>query len=168
MKNYLPLCALVATMLSGNAFAEIYKRVDPDGRITYSNVKTKGATRLELDPDANTISNDRAKTSGSSINNKRTATPEGFPRIDKNTQNQRDDKRKDILRSELESEKSALEQAKKAYSEGESNPEVFKTKDGRTLRNVPKFEEKMKNLQAEVDGHQKNIELLQKELDSLR
>jgi peptidoglycan hydrolase CwlO-like protein len=45
---------------------------------------------------------------------------------------------------------------------------VFKTKDGKTLRNVPKFEEKMKNLQAEIDSHQKNIELLQKELDSLK
>lgn len=164
MKNYLPLYALIAIMLSGNAFAEIYKRVDPDGRITYSNVKTKGATRLELDPDANTISNDRVKTS----NNKRTTSPEGFPKVDKDTQNQRDGKRKDILKNELESEKSALDQAKKAYTEGESNPEVFKTSDGRTLRNVPKFEEKMKNLQAEVDSHQKNIELLQKELDSLK
>jgi hypothetical protein len=164
MKNYLPLIALIVAMLSGNAFAEIYKRVDADGRITYSNVKTKGATRLELDPDANTISNERPKSTAS----KRTPTPEGFPRVDKNTQNQRDDKRKDILQSELESEKSALDQAKKAYTEGESNPEVFKTKDGKTLRNVPKFEEKMKNLQAEIDSHQKNIELLQKELDSLK
>lgn len=164
MKNYLPLIALVATMLSGNALAEIYKRVDADGRVTYSNVKTKGATRLELDPDANSISNDRQKSASS----KRTATPEGFPRVDKETQNQRDGKRKDILQNELDSEKAALDQAKKAYADGESNPEVFKTKDGKTLRNVAKFDEKMKNLQAEVDTHQKNIELLQKELDSLK
>jgi chromosome segregation ATPase len=165
MKNYLSLVFIVTALLSNTALAEIYKRVDPDGRITYSNVKTKGATRLELDPDANTISNDRAKASSGS---KRTATPEGFPRVDKDTQNQRDGKRKDILQSELDSEKAALDQAKKAYAEGESNPEVYKTKDGKTMRNVPKFEEKMKNLQAEVDSHQKNIELLQKEIDALK
>ena len=164
MKNYLPLIALVTTMLSGNAFAEIYKRVDADGRVTYSNVKTKGATRLELDPDANTIANDRPKSAAS----KRTPTPEGFPRVDKNTQSQRDGKRKDILQSELDSEKSALDQAKKAYAEGESNPEVFKTKDGKTLRNVAKFDEKMKRLQDDVDSHENNIKLLQKELDSLK
>lgn len=164
MKKYLSLFAIVTAMLSSNAFAEIYKRVDADGHITYSNVKTKGATRLELDPDANTISNDRAKTTA----NKRTATPEGFPKVDKQTQNNRDDKRKEILQNELESEKSALEQAKKAYAEGESKPEVFKTPTGNTFRNVAKFQEKMQNLQADVDAHQKNIELLQKELNSLK
>lgn len=172
MKKYSPLIAIIAMLcnaiLSSNAFAEIYKRVDADGRITYSNVKTKGATRLELDPDANTISNERAKASSNTSNTRRTATPEGFPRVDKDIQNQRDGKRKDILRNELEAEKEALEQAKKAYAEGESNPEVYKTKDGATFRNVPKFEEKMKTLQADVDSHKKNIELLQKELDSLK
>ncbi len=154
--------------LSSHAFAEIYKRVDADGRVTYSNIKSKGSTRLELDPDANTTSNDRAKATGGSPANKRTATPEGFPRVDKDTQNQRDDKRKDILQNELATEKTALEEAKKAYAEGESNPEVFKAANGQTFRNVPKFDGKMKNLKANVDNHQKNIELLQKELNSLR
>lgn len=163
MKKTLSLFIFATAVLCNNAFAEIYKRVDADGRVTYSNTKTKGATRLELDPDANTIANDRPKAS----TNKRTATPEGFPKVDKQTQNQRDDKRRDILQSELEAEKAALDQAKKAYAEGESKPEVFKTANGKTLRNVPKFDEKMRNLQAEVDVHQKNIELLQKELDSL-
>ena len=171
MKKHLFLSSItlaVTLMASGHASAEIYKRVDADGRVTYSNIKSKGSSRLELDPDANTISNDRARASSGGTAKKRTPTPEGFPRVDKDTQNQRDDKRKDILQSELNAEKSALEQAKKAYAEGESNPEVFKAANGKTFRNVPKFEEKMKTLQADVDSHQKNIELLQKELDSLR
>ncbi|OIR02483.1 hypothetical protein GALL_154340 [mine drainage metagenome] len=172
MKKFLPLITIIAAIygafVSGNAFAEIYKRIDADGRITYSNIKTKGATRLELDPDSNTISNDRARTSGTDTRSKRTTSPEGFPRVDKNTQNQRDSKRKEILQNELESEKTALAEAQKAYAEGEANPEVYKTKDGATFRNVAKFEEKMKPLQADVDSHEKNIELLQKELDSLK
>ncbi|HYN55313.1 MAG TPA: DUF4124 domain-containing protein [Methylotenera sp.] len=170
MKN-LSLLLLVTIAFSSNAFAEIYKRIDADGRVTYSNTKTKGATRLDIDPDANTIVNDnRPKTNNNA--NKRTSTPEGFPKVDKQTQNQRDSKRQDILLSELEAEKLALEEAKKAYAEGASKPEVYQKKNANgttsTFRNVPKFEEKMKGLQADIDSHQNNIELLQKELDSLR
>ncbi len=166
MKKHLFLMLLALTV-STSALAEIYKHVDADGRVTYSNIKSKGAIRLEIDPDANNISNNRAKTRSSSSTNKRTATPDNFPRVDKDTQNQRDSKRRSILQNELEAEKAALEEAKKAYAEGESNPEVYRTAEGQTFRNVPKFQEKMKNLQENVDNHQKNIELLQKELDSL-
>jgi hypothetical protein len=168
-KNKILVLFALLQFMAVNAYAEIYKRVDADGRVTYSNTKTKGAVKLELDPDANTISNDRPKSPSAA--NRRTATPGDFPRVDKETQNQRDDKRKDILISELEAEKLALEEAKKAYAEGESNPEVYQKKNANgttsTFRNVPKFQEKMKNLQAEVDSHQRNVELLQKEIDSL-
>jgi outer membrane protein TolC len=174
MKNNLSLpislLALAVIMFSSNAFAEIYKRVDADGRITYSNIKTKGATRLEFDPDANVISNERARHSGDS--SRRTATPEGFPKVDKNTQNQRDSKRQDILQSELDSEKVALEAAKKALADAAANPEISHIKNANgstsTFRNVAKFDEKIKNLQADVDSHENNIKLLQKELDNLR
>lgn len=159
---------LLAFITSPSAFAEIYKHVDADGRVTYSNIKSKGSTRLEIDPDANNISNDRAKAKTNNTANKRTATPDSFPRVDKDTQNQRDSKRKSILQGELDAEKAALEEAKKAYAEGESNPEVYRTASGQTFRNVPKFEAKMKGLKENVDNHEKNIELLQKELDSLR
>jgi len=166
MKKHLFLL-LIALTASTAAVAEIYKHVDADGRVTYSNIKSKGATRLEIDPDASNISNDRAKAKSGTAN-KRTATPDSFPRVDKDMQNQRDGKRKSILQNELDAEKAALEEAKKAYTEGESNPEVYRTANGQTFRNVPKFEEKMKSLKENVDNHQKNIELLQKELDSLR
>lgn len=160
----LPLCLIA----SAPALAEIYKHVDADGRVTYSNIKSKGAVKLEIDPDVNSISNDRAKAKPAATTSKRTATPENFPRVDKEQQSQRDSKRRSILQSELDAEKAALEEAKKAYTEGEANPEVYRTADGRTFRNVPKFEEKMRVLKENVDNHQKNIELLQKELDSLR
>lgn len=167
MKKHLFLM-LLALIASPSAFAEIYKHVDADGRVTYSNIKSKGSTRLEIDPDANNISNDHAKAKTNNTANKRTATPDSFPRVDKDTQNQRDSKRRSILQGELDAEKAALEEAKKAYAEGESNPEVYRTASGQTFRNVPKFEAKMKGLKENVDNHEKNIELLQKELDSLR
>ena len=168
MKN-LSLFLLITLAFSGSVFADIYKRIDADGHVTYSNSKTKGAIRLDFDPDANTIANDRPKPNSSG--NKRTATPEGFPKVDKQTQSQRDGKRQDILQNELNSEKLTLEEAKKAYAEGESKPEVYQKRNANgttsTFRNVPKFDEKMKSLQADIDSHQNNIDLLQKELNSL-
>lgn len=168
MKN-LSLFLLITLAFSGSVFADIYKRIDADGHVTYSNSKTKGATRLDFDPDANTIANDRPKPNGNG--NKRTVTPEGFPKVDKQTQSQRDGKRQDILQNELDSEKLTLEEAKKAYAEGESKPEVYQKRNANgttsTFRNVPKFDEKMKSLQADIDSHQNNIDLLQKELNSL-
>jgi hypothetical protein len=164
---------LAAFMLPQLAHAEIYKHVDADGRITYSNVKIKGAKKLALEPADTSFGTGDSNEGGSAKRTPatRTATPANFPKVDADTQNQRDGKRKDILQSELDAERKALEDAKKAYAEGASNPEVFKKKnaDGSssTFRNVPKFEEKMKGLQAEVDVHQRNIELLEKEISNI-
>jgi chromosome segregation ATPase len=168
MKNYFLSIVLTTSMIATNAFADIYKRVDADGHTLYTSEKTKGATLLIVDPEASAIANDRLKnTSKQPSSNKRTATPEGFPKVDKQTQNQRDGKRQEILQNELDSEKAALEEAKKAYAEGEAKPEIYKTANGATMRNVPKFQEKMKSLQDDVDSHENNIKLLQKELDNL-
>lgn len=153
-------------MLPLLAQAEIYKTVDANGNVTYSNVKIKGAKKLDLEPADTNFGNDTSYET-KRVPQTRTATPASFPKVDADTQNQRDGKRKEILKSELDGEKQALDEAKKAYAEGESKPEVFKTKDGKTLRNVPKFQEKMKNLQANVDAHQRNIDLLTKEINAI-
>jgi len=165
-KLLLCLVASLGLAVSSLAFAEIYKHVDENGRVTYSNTKSKGATRLEIDPEVNNVQSQRPAQT-----NTRSATPNDFPRVDKQTQNGRDNKRKEILQSELEAEKEALEEAKRAYAEGESKPEVYQRRNANgttsTFRNVPKFEEKMRGLQAEVDAHTRNIELLQQELSRL-
>jgi Domain of unknown function (DUF4124) len=169
--------ALSSFMLPALAHAEIYKVIDAQGHVTYTNVKVKGALKTDIEPADTSFGGDKpastpaAKKPAAAT---KTATPDSFPKVDSGTQNQRDDKRKEVLKSELEAEKKALEDAKKAFAEGESNPEVFKTpvvtgpdgkkSGGNTLRNVPKFEAKMKALQAEVDAHQRNIELLNKEI----
>ena len=165
--------ALASLLLPQFALAEIYKHVDADGRITYSNVKIKGAKKLALEPADTSFGTGESNSDGAAKRAPatRTATPASFPKVDAGTQNQRDNKRKDILQSELDAERKALEDAKKAYAEGASNPEIYKKKnaDGSssTFRNVPKFEEKMKGLQAEVDVHQRNIDLLEKEIGNI-
>jgi hypothetical protein len=160
--------AIYALILPCFVQAEIYKQVDADGHVTYSNVKIKGAKKLVLEPADTNFGTESSTPRRASA---KSATPASFPKVNSETQKQRDGSRKEILQSELDTEKKALEDAKKAYAEGESNPEVFQKKnaDGSssTFRNVAKFQEKMKNLQADVDVHQRNIELLEKEISSI-
>jgi len=165
------LFAFLFIFSATSAEADIYKRVDETGRITYSNVKTTGAVRLEISPEENNIKNDHLKPAAKPSQSKQTSTPQSFPRVDKQTQNQRDNKRKEILQSELEAEKQALSQAQQAFADGEANPEVYRKRnaDGSTstFRNVPKFNAKMEALRADVESHQNNILMLQKEIDAL-
>ncbi len=60
-----------------------------------------------------------------------------------------------------------LEAAKQNLSDAESTPEVYKGQDGKTYRNVAKYDEKVKPLQDEVDLHTKNVEALETELSKL-
>jgi len=151
--------------------ADTCKYEDADGRIIYTNVPLKGAKKLACFGFDGSV-----KSGGTPAPRASQPSPANFPKVDSNTQKQRDDTRRKILQEELEAEQKALDQAKKDYAEGKSDPEVFKTtiagKDGKpqvvTRRNVVAFEEKMKKLQENVDLHQKNIEMLQKELAGLR
>ncbi|MFW5431914.1 MAG: DUF4124 domain-containing protein [Methylophilaceae bacterium] len=182
-KQFIFICTcLAAFILPLTSHAVIYKHVDADGRITYSNVKIKGAKKVYIEPADTSFG-----TQGGSEERAKPATkksPSSFPKVDDETQKNRDASRKQILLSELESEKKALEAAKEAYKQGESNPEVFrkfkkvtvKNKNGTTTtksvpagtgRNVAKYQEKIKGLQETVDSHQRNIELLEKEISNL-
>jgi len=127
------------------ASAEIYKYVDENGRITYTNIPKKGAKKLDLDP----IS--AAKT-------RKSTGPTDFPKVDNQTQKKRDDLRQQILRDELASEEKAFADAKTALKEGEA-PRV-----GEEARNYPKYLARLKRLQEAVTLHEKNIAALKKEL----
>ncbi len=165
MNRYLVITFLLSAFVFQNAQAEIYKSVDAEGHVTYSNVKIKGGKKLDLEPADTSFGGDNSKQKRAPA--AKTATPSDFPKVDSGTQNARDQKRKEILQAELDSEKAALEKAKQAYAEAESNPEVYKTKDGKTFRNVAKYEEKLQPLREEIEAHERNIELLQKEISSI-
>jgi hypothetical protein len=148
------LCILLYIWPIG-AQAEIYKAVDQDGHVTYSSSPIKGGKKLILEPLPTMMPPGKVPAS------------EGFPKVDNETQRGRDDTRRKILQDELNAEKKLLEEAQQNLTEGEANPEVFKGKDGRTYRNVAKYNEKIKPLQEQVDLHQQNIEALKTELSKL-
>ena len=141
------------------AQADIYKSVDADGHVTYSSTPIKGGKKIILEPLPTMVP--PARTSSA-------ASPEDFPRVDGEMQRERDDKRRKILQDELKTEEKLLAEAKQDLQEGEENPEVFKGKDGKTYRNVAKYQEKIKTLNDRVEMHQRNIEALNTELSKLK
>ena len=156
MQRY--LFALLCAGHIGLAQADIYKHVDADGHVTYSSTKTKGAKKLKLPPLSTSQPPSRARNN---------STPSDFPRVDSGTQKNRDEARRKILEDELAAEDQLLVEARKNLAEGEANPEVFKGRDGRTYRNVAKYEEKIKDLQEQVTLHETNVEALKTELSKL-
>ena len=139
--------------------AEIYKSVDANGHVTYSSTPIKGGKKIVLEPLSTMLPPARTQP---------TASPKDFPKVDGTTQKGRDNTRRKILEDELGSEQKLLEESIQRLKEGEANPEVYKGQDGKTHRNVAKYEEKIKTLNEQVELHQKNIEALKTELSKLK
>lgn len=147
--HFIPLALSGLALLgSAPAWAEIYKYVDKDGHVTYSNVPIKGAKKINLDP-LNTVPATRAKA------------PSNFPSVDAETQRKRDDTRRKILDDELAAERKQLEEARKALAEQE----------GQRLggeRNYQKYLDRVQPYKDTVTLHEKNVEALQKEIANLK
>lgn len=156
--KFLPLLLLSCAMgFSGITCAEIYKRVDADGHVTYSSAPIKGSKKLLLEPLPTMTPQAKPR-----------ARSEGFPKVDSRTQTKRDDTRRKILEDELAIEAASLDDARTRLKEAEDTPEVYKTADGQTLRNMAKYEEKVNTHRDEVELHENNIRALKTELSNLK
>jgi len=146
------------------AQADIYKYTDSNGVTTYTNIKPEGKSKAELIiTGPKTVEpQPPAKEKKSTA---RTPSPAEFPKVDNQTQNLRDQKRRELLMNELSQEKQALENARLLYEEAQNTPEVYRGANGKTFRNVAKYEEKLRVIDAEIQAHERNIELLNKELN---
>lgn len=156
----IPLFVLLA---AGTADAEIYKCVEDGGRITYSNLQSKGCTRLNVGPPANppAVKNETAppRTSGNAA---------GFPKVDSGTQRWRDDDRRRILDQELTNEQAALQAARKALEEQEGIVQPDERNIAGRGINGAKLEQRMQPLRDKVSLHERNVEALRKEISNLR
>lgn len=165
MKLRYLLLALCAAPLA--AQAEIYKSVDADGHVTYSSTPIKGGKRIILESSSSSSTSDSSQAPYSRHRSE-SGSPRDFPRVDGAAQRGRDDTRRRILEEELAAEEKLLAEARQNMKEGEANPEVFKGKDGKTYRNVAKYDEKIRTLSDQVDLHQSNVNALKTELSKLR
>ena len=136
------------------ANTEIYKHVDNEGRITFSNKPTKGAYRLDTAPAS-------PKFNAGTIQNKK------FPKVSNHTQKKRDSKRRQLLENELKNESRLLIDAKQILAKTLKNSGIIKTNTTQSKHDAIKHENKIKIIQKRVLLHERNITALEKELANL-
>lgn len=148
--------SLLLALMAGVAQADtLYKCADSEGRTTYTNQKSPGKTCTVLSQDKPISTFAAPKTRAA------TPTPEGFPRVNSETQKSRDGDRRKILEEEMRAEQQKLEGAKKSLAEQEAIREGGE-------KNYQRVLDRLKPYQEEVQLHERNVDSLQKELDAQR
>lgn len=147
-KFFLGMAAAVAATAS---HADVYKCVDADGHVTYTNTKSsaKGCKVLSQDQRVSTVPG------------RATPSPAGFPKVDGDTQKARDSDRRKILEQELGTEQQYLDQARKELAEQEAVRSGDERNYQRVLDRLQPYKDKMAL-------HERNIEALKKEIANLR
>jgi len=127
---------------------EIFKCRDAQGRWTYTNDRRQAekdkceqvTTQINVAPPA-----------------QKGARPSNFPRESSAERAASKGRQREILQQELANEEAALTQARQALAE----QEAIRSGDE---RNYARVEERLKPFQEAVDGHQKNVEALRREI----
>lgn len=148
---------LLFLMLAAPAQAEIYKYVDENGQVTFTDVYKKGAKRVDL-PGAPAQLPVRGKAPRRAAY---TPSPADFPRIDPGTQKRRDDIRRQVLQDELSSERRNADEARRQMTLGERLQPGERATDATYLDRVSK-------LRTTVQQHDQNITSIQRELANLK
>lgn len=151
MRRLLLLIGLSASA----AHAQIYECVDANGNKRFTNIKAeaKGCKLLDVGP-INTVPALKPQA-------KSAPGPGNFPKVDAETQKQRDSDRRRILEQELASEQKQLAEAQKALAD----QQAVRMGDERNYQRVL---DRLEPYQKRVKLHEDNIENLKKELASLR
>jgi len=140
---------------TGWAQAEIYKSTDAEGHVTYSSTPSRGAIKLGLESAPRTHAS--AKDALTPTTHARDhSSPSDFPKVDKNTQRNRDSTRRKILSDELEAEEKLLAEARMSLSQTEVSNRGEQTGG------------KLRAQREEVTLHEKNISALKTELNNIR
>ena len=127
------------------AQANIYKHVDKDGNITFTNRRIPNAEKVSIvsysrDSGSNSI---RLQSSGNA------------PRVKDTTQKERDTVRRQILQKELVTEEKHFSETRTHLDQFSNDPEASS------------FQEKIVQLKNKMFLHQRNITALKKELAKL-
>lgn len=123
--------------------SSIYKHVDADGSITFTNRPVKGAQKTEF------------KTSSSGTRVAIAITPSHVPSVSTGKQQKRDVTRRQILENELADEMKLSSDTRKFITLVGSAQETERQK------------ERMERLQSKLQRHERNITSLKRELDKL-
>jgi hypothetical protein len=155
--QFVCLFSLLSLVLAVPAHAEIYKYVDENGQVTFTDVYKKGAKRIDL-PGAPAPLRPGSKAPRRTSSN---PSPADFPRIDAGTQQRRDDIRRQVLQDEIAGERRNADEARRQLTLGERLQPGERTTDSSYLDRVSK-------LRATVQQHERNIGAIQRELANLK
>ncbi|WP_148714358.1 DUF4124 domain-containing protein [Chitinolyticbacter meiyuanensis] len=158
------LLALAVCLAPAVARADIYKYVDEEGRVTFSNIPQKGAQRIYVDS-ISVIpgpSKPRTKASAGGATRVNAPSPGSFPKVDSATQKARDTNRNAILQEELAAEQRALAEARQALADAET------TKTAEEKQNPQKYVQRLSRLREAAVMHEKNVAALNAELGRQR
>jgi hypothetical protein len=153
MPNTMKTLAVCLLLTCGLAQAEVYKYIDANGNVTFTNVPIwpSPCTWHRCPPMA-------AAASAYCRQWQVGLDPDGYPSVDNGTQTKRDEGRRKILEGELANEQKALADAQKAYTDGAA------TRNGDETRNYQKYLDRAQKLKDAVTERQKNVDALRREL----
>ncbi|WP_025918239.1 DUF4124 domain-containing protein [Herminiimonas sp. CN] len=156
----LTLCA--AAIGYAHAQSEVYLCIDENGKKEYKNTgATKGCKKIDL-PGITTFAAPPVKAPAAVSGGKPApATPADFPKVDGNTQKERDNDRRQILQKELKAEQQKLDSLKKEYNNGQ--PERLGSE-----RNYAKYQERVKEMQENIHRSERNVEALNREIGNMK
>lgn len=147
------------------AVADIWECVDETGNKRFTNIKSeaKGCKQLAVSA-PNVVAPPpvaAGKTAGKAAAKPAMARPADFPRVDGETQKQRDNDRRKILEQELASEQKLLDHAKRDLNEQES------MRLG-SERNYQRVLDRLEPYKKKVKLHEDNIANLRRELANIK
>lgn len=113
-----PLLAslLLYSAATAASAATIYKHVDKDGHVTFTNVPMRGARAVLVTPAADEAASPPTPRA-SKPRPASAAAPAHIPSVDSGTQRQRDAGRRRILQTELDNEQRALGEARQSLQD---------------------------------------------------
>lgn len=147
---------LISAVLALPAAADIYKHVDESGNVTFTNQPMKGAQRILVEPGFKP--QPRAGTSSGRSSAAHNPSPAHFPRVDAQTQRERDSNRRLILQEEMANEQQRLTDVRKQLQEADA------TRSADEKANPARYLERLGRLREAVQLHEKNLAALQAEL----
>jgi hypothetical protein len=156
-----PAWILLIILASPAAHADIWECLDASGNKRFTNIKaeSKGCKLLVVAP-PNTVASPKPPAKGvpgEPSKGASASTPANFPKVDTDTQKQRDNDRRKILDQELANEQKLLDQARKELSDQESQRLGSE-------RNYQRVLERLEPYKKKVKLHEDNIANLKREL----
>ncbi len=154
-RNLILILLVYCLVSMAYAHAEIYKHIDENGHITYSNTSIKGGEKLLISPPSSTSTS------------KQTRISVDFPRVSTDTQKKRDFKRRQILENELAIETKLLADTQKTLSKIRNYPAFSETNISQSQYETIEYKKRIQIIKDKILAHERNVKALKKELAHL-